>query len=413
MNEQNSSGLFQRQWKQKEGVIIAAGLWTIGLLLELFQLSPSVPPFPANLLLLILLSGIILILHFQYKQSELVRWHSSATGAIFSTGLFSIQILILAVVPQQSGDAGSSPFGFDHMVSGWPFAIALMWLLVCLGLTIAKRWPATYSLRNIAFLLNHLGIWIILSAMAIGSGDVREMQFTAVKGHTLNRSGNGDPRAVLPFQVTLLDFNIQYYPPKIALYDPYCGEFPVKHKSLPFARENQALKVKDWNITPLNILTNSIPGDTGFIASPVPGGGTAIYVSAQRKNSGKAIEGWIFSGTKDLNPQDLPLEGQAGLAVFEPEPLKYISSLHLEGENNLSETVEIEVNKPASFQGWKLYQSGYDTSAGENSGISILFAIRDPWLPVIYLGIMMLFAGGILMILIGNSRIYNTSKPTA
>ena len=55
----------------------------------------------------------------------------------------------------------------------------------------------------------------------------------------------------------------------------------------------------------------------------------------------------------------------------------------------------IEVNKPMRLDGWTIYQQGYDVSMGEWSDISILRAVRNPWLPVVLAGIFMMMGGAI------------------
>ena len=48
------------------------------------------------------------------------------------------------------------------------------------------------------------------------------------------------------------------------------------------------------------------------------------------------------------------------------------------------------------MQGWKLYQAGYDESAGRWSTLSLVEAVRDPWLPSVYVGFFMIMAGNVL-----------------
>jgi len=50
----------------------------------------------------------------------------------------------------------------------------------------------------------------------------------------------------------------------------------------------------------------------------------------------------------------------------------------------------IEVNKPLRWKGYTLYQAGYDP---ENPGYSSLLVSRDPGVPVVYAGFLLLTAG--------------------
>jgi hypothetical protein len=63
--------------------------------------------------------------------------------------------------------------------------------------------------------------------------------------------------------------------------------------------------------------------------------------------------------------------------------------------------IKIEVNKPTRFKGWKLYQISYDTKMGKYSSLSVIEAVKDPWLPVVYIGILFLIAGAIYLFWLG------------
>ena len=59
--------------------------------------------------------------------------------------------------------------------------------------------------------------------------------------------------------------------------------------------------------------------------------------------------------------------------------------------------IDIEVNKPFFHKGWYLYQTGYDEKQGRWSNLSIIEAVKDPWLYVVYTGIYMLIAGSVFL----------------
>ena len=40
--------------------------------------------------------------------------------------------------------------------------------------------------------------------------------------------------------------------------------------------------------------------------------------------------------------------------------------------------------------GWKLYQVSYDVRKGKWSEYTIIEAVKDPWLPLVYIGFYML-----------------------
>lgn len=81
-------------------------------------------------------------------------------------------------------------------------------------------------------------------------------------------------------------------------------------------------------------------------------------------------------------------------------PKRFASEVNIltKGGENFHTT--IDVNKPAEVDGWKIYQYGYDTAAGAQSQISIFEFVRDPWLPLVYIGIGMMLAGALCMFIL-------------
>ena len=64
----------------------------------------------------------------------------------------------------------------------------------------------------------------------------------------------------------------------------------------------------------------------------------------------------------------------------------------------------IEVNRPMEIEGWKIYQLSYDETKGRWSDISVFELVRDPWLPVVYTGIIMMMAGAICLFVSAQKR---------
>ena len=53
----------------------------------------------------------------------------------------------------------------------------------------------------------------------------------------------------------------------------------------------------------------------------------------------------------------------------------------------------IEVNKPTTFVGWKIYQSSYELTPDHQKFLSVFEVVRDPWLPVVYAGAFLMLLG--------------------
>ena len=81
----------------------------------------------------------------------------------------------------------------------------------------------------------------------------------------------------------------------------------------------------------------------------------------------------------------------------EPEPKRFASEVTVYTKEGERTDALIEVNKPLSIGGWKIYQLSYDETKGKWSRTSIFELVRDPWLPVVYAGILMMLLGSVCL----------------
>ena len=85
-------------------------------------------------------------------------------------------------------------------------------------------------------------------------------------------------------------------------------------------------------------------------------------------------------------------------------PKRFASDIQILTKTGKNIRTNVEVNKPAEVDGWKIYQYGYDTEMGAKSRISILELVSDPWLPLVYTGIYMMLGGAVCMFMFGRKR---------
>ena len=81
-------------------------------------------------------------------------------------------------------------------------------------------------------------------------------------------------------------------------------------------------------------------------------------------------------------------------------PRRFASEVRILTQTGKNFEATVEVNKPVSVDGYKIYQYGYDEQAGPASQFSILELVRDPWLPAVYIGIFMMLIGAACMLFI-------------
>ena len=100
----------------------------------------------------------------------------------------------------------------------------------------------------------------------------------------------------------------------------------------------------------------------------------------------------------------LNINDSIALAMLKPEPKRYASEVEVFIKNGARFEEVIEVNKPMKIEGWKVYQTDYDQRYGRWSRLSVLELVRNPWLPVVYVGLFMMIAGAFWLIFQGKTR---------
>lgn len=228
--------------------------------------------FPYSALLAVFFLLTALSVHHYAKQNRVVRALGSVRTARM---LLAIGAILLAVE-----GTWSLPLHRSFL-----FLVYALVLLFSLALTLL------YGIGRKAkpgFLLNHLGIFLIVWAALFGAPDVSRSRMVVGQGQAVNYACDDDGSFLpLPFQVSLQEFRIDYYPDSIS-------------------------------------------------------------------------------------------------------PRQFTSQLLVDGQ-----PMTVAVNAPCSYQGYAFYQEGYDREAGQ---YTVLQLVRDPWLPLVYLGMALLAIGSILLL---------------
>ena len=88
----------------------------------------------------------------------------------------------------------------------------------------------------------------------------------------------------------------------------------------------------------------------------------------------------------------------------EREPQRFASEVKICTQEGTITEGTIEVNRPMEIEGWKIYQLSYDETKGRWSDVSVFELVRDPWLPVVYAGIIMMMAGAVSLFVSAQKR---------
>ena len=131
------------------------------------------------------------------------------------------------------------------------------------------------------------------------------------------------------------------------------------------------------------------------------GSTAALKVKATHEGITQPVEGWISNGSYLFPHSILQIDENRSLAMPPQEVKKYSSHITLYTEEGKTEKAVIEVNKPLSVNNWMIYQYSYDDSKGKYSDTSVFELVYDPWLKIVYIGIVMLLSGAIFLFVAG------------
>lgn len=140
----------------------------------------------------------------------------------------------------------------------------------------------------------------------------------------------------------------------------------------------------------------------GYIKSSMAGSACAISITATKGNAMK--KGWVTCGSYQFPLETLKLDNGKALVMASREPKRYASDVNIYTQDGKNILTEIEVNKPYTVNGWKIYQLSYNEQMGKWSNVSVFELVRDPWLHTVYVGIYLLIIGAVGMFLTAGKK---------
>ena len=300
-------------------------------------------------------------------------WLSHYTAAVSSLVCVAAITVIMGLVRQvPSTHPSADVIGFSKMLSFWPFVLLYVWLVAVLGMTILRA-AIPFNVRKIPFLLNHAGLFVALLTATLGNA------------------------------VELKEFTIHEYPPKLMLINNETGQALPKDvpEHLLLEEKVERGRLLDWDIS----ILQSIPMAASVAAEDTlkftefhsMGATYAVYLKAVNATSGQSKEGWVSCGSFMFPYKALRLSEQTSLVMPEREPQRFVSAVTV--YTQAGDVVEdtIEVNRPLKISGWNIYQLSYDETKGRWSDVSVFELVRDPWLPAVYAGIIMMVLGAVCL----------------
>jgi membrane protein YdbS with pleckstrin-like domain len=410
--------IWEQPWRYAEGFYVAIGIALSGFLLQIAigNLQLTAFQYPVNAIIGLIFISAILLSHFFLRKAAVVRWLSSVYATVPAIVVLLGIVIILGIIPQFVSYATkadiphnlSGLFGWYQMTTSWTFIFSSYYLLIILGFTILKRTRRKFIWQDIGFYLNHLGLFLAFMGGMLGSADMNRMRMTVSEGQMEWRAQDQLQKLVeLPIAIQLDTFMIEEYPPKLMLVDLESG------KALPYNNpvaylyegEGKSTQLMDYKIDILSYLPNAAilrdSINTSAVAYLSEGNTHAIKVRVSNENMTDPVVGWVSNGSFMFPHSVVYINKDLAVAMPMQEVKKYTSHVQVFTEGGESKAAVIEVNKPLRIANWTIYQLSYDQSKGKFSETSIFELVRDPWLPFVYAGIIMLLAGSFYLFIVG------------
>lgn len=399
--------LWLHPWKYTESFIVTINILVLGFAIEAISGGAIIKllGFPVNLYFIAGFTIVLAFVYSKYKDRHVIKWLSGIPAAISVIVVYAVLVLLLGFIPQ---DMKEPPvylniLGLSHVKSSLPFIFIQFYFLIILGFVTLRR-VIPFKVKNIGFILNHFGLWLTILAAGLSSSDQQRFTMNLYENEKETNVGydENNDKYELPFSLKLLDFNIDEYNPKIGIFNIETGQFAVgKAKTLPFATPGLETNLGNWHLKVLTYLPQALYRGGILVPTDSTTGYPAAFVLARNIETGDTAKGWISTGGINLHPDYLLLKGKEYLMLNAPEPKKFYSRMVVYNGSASHDTIQIEVNKPHGIGAWTVYQAGYNGEMRKWSNLSIVDAVKDPWLPVVYTGIFMLLAGAIYMFWIG------------
>lgn len=412
----NQKPIWERPWKYNEGIIVSLSLLLLGVSMEFASGGSGISNlvvYPFNLYFGVGIIVLLVFLSFIGKKWALVEWLESIPAAISSIALLLFVTMLMGFTLQHDDSSSEliKKLGLSHIVTSWPYLFANLFLLLSLGLVTIKN-IKTFQFNKVGFIVSHLGLWIVLFGANFGSSQLVRLQMEIKEGGISNKAIDPSTKAVyeMPFAIRLEDFILEEYNPKLVVVNNKTGKLLHGNGKNIFLIDSTASgNLLNWKIRIEEyIYTSAKAGDRYFFNNET-GSAPSVLVKAVDDN-GTIVRGWVSCGSFNRQYESLKLNEDYSLVMMFPEPKEFTSEIVVFQKNSKPQRINLQVNKPTSVEGWKIYQLSYDSELGRWSDISVIELIRDPWLPFVYVGIFLMLLGALYMFWVGARKNHQTPK---
>lgn len=349
------------------------------------------------------------------KKTGLWRFFSSIKLAVWLLAIIALLSLVGTFIPQNE----EIPTGLTNIYSSWWFILPFIIFSLNLTICLVNKFP--FKRHSLGSVISHLSILVIFLGAFIGMVYGEKGFVKISKGEKVSSFMAKDRAVDLGFSIRLDDF---IYSEHIDTKERLIV-YPVRDKASNGVNPHQegahggihGVSGSDTGQKPIARLTTEIGSvskiaDTGcsvkvlrylpdfvmdmstkevMTRSRLPNN-PAIEVELKDKN-GSSKRFWTFAHFPEIH--------QEGGSIFRfvynwfgRQPKDFVSKVTVLKRDKEVMAGEIRVNKPLSFGGYTFFQSSYDTEGHAWSGLQVS---RDPGVPVVYAGFILLITGFIMI----------------
>ena len=246
---------------------------------------------------------------------------------------------------------------------------------------------------------------MVLVAGIFGSGDKLRVSVTLQKGQPAHWGVSREGEQVdLPFVLTLDEFRMEEYAPKLYVLDAMTEQ--SSRDFLSVEQVGDEATIDGWHLTAVENLdmAGHMPDSDEYRAMEHVGAAPAVYVRARNLRTGMEREGWVSCGSFIFEPSYLFLDDRLAVAMPRREAKHYLSRMQAVEEDGTHHNFDIEVNHPARVGAWRIYQMGYDTQRGRWSEVSVVECVRDGWYSAVHIALWTMLVAGVVMFLTAEGR---------
>lgn len=375
-----------------------------GAALQLFlgPVNPSFLSYPWGMILALNYLYLIILLRANADKWQWVRGWYDRPAYLSSLASMLVLTLMFGLIRQDGSAEGlAGVLGFTRMSRSWIFCLFLFHFTTVMGLkAVDDVWHMRR--RKLPNVLIHLSVFVVLAAAIFGSGDKEKVKVTLALGVPERMGVTKEGRvAELPFTLTLKEFSLDEYAPRVHRYK----DGTLSPEFVAIDTVGCTGRLGEWEVECMEYLeyAGRTSEDSAYVAMRHVGTTTAMLLRASHSTSGQSAVGWVSCGSHIFAGNTLSLPDGSELVMPQREAKKYLSQIEVTGKEGVK-LFDIAVNHPATMGPWKIYQSGYDSSRGRWSTISVVECVKDGWYILVHISMWMILVAGVLLFVMRRKR---------